>query len=155
MNSARGRRRRTIAIAATFVIVAGWLYFAPPLISYGIDEPVPCRPLGASLLHGGMALGGIPSYAPSSHGVNDYMDSRAIEHSLEKWSDAELGITDACNHARTNQQTTLLLVVAGGIAALAGLALRQLRLVRLAQHRHTALLRRLGRGDAATEAGMD
>ncbi|MGW9021417.1 hypothetical protein ACWGOE_08055 [Leucobacter chromiiresistens] len=131
------------------------MYFAPPLISYGTDEPIACRPLGASLLSGGVALGGIPSYAPSSHGVNDYMDSRAIDHSLEDWLNAELGVTDACNHARSNQQTTLLLVIAGGVTALIGLALRQLTLIRLAQHRHTALLQRLGQRDAPAEAGMD
>lgn len=141
-SSAQKRRRWTIAITSVFIIVAGWLYFAPPLISYGTDNPVPCRPLGASLLYGGMTLGGVPSYAPSSHGVTEYMETWAIDSTPEEWSGAEAGITDACSHARTNQQTTLFVVVTGGIAALLGLILR----------RQTLLLQHIGTGDARADA---
>ncbi|WP_153002184.1 hypothetical protein [Leucobacter chromiiresistens] len=154
MNSARGRRRRTIAIAAVFVIVAGWLYFAPPLISYA-GAPTSCRPLAAGLLQGGTLIGGLPSYAPAYAAVDQYLDNRADEVTDQDRFEAELGVAERCSDARLNQHTTLVLVTGGGIAALLGLVLRRLGVIRLAQHRQTATLQRLGPGESPGGAGMD
>lgn len=127
----RKRRRGTVMIVISFIAAITGLYFVPPFIDYGLKGPIACRPLGPWFTGGGFTTG-FPSYAETRNGLWDALDAREDPATPESDLQARLGISEACEQARTNQQTALNIVLAGGVASLVGLGL----------HRQTRLLRR-------------
>lgn len=101
--------------------LAGWLYVAPPTIHLEYLGPeVTCSALGEELFGSGDMLLGFDAYEAVKH----LMESRGVAGgpaSLEEkrliYAQMELETVAACQDARLNRQTALMVVVAAGLAA--------------------------------------
>lgn len=112
------RNRGKIVLGVVFTVVAGWLYLVPPFIHYGVQGSVACRPLGPGMT-GRMVINVLPSYPATSNAVDDSLGQFKSKQFADL--EARLGLSEACEQARANQQTALIIVLAGGVATLVGL----------------------------------
>lgn len=101
--------------------LAGWLYLAPPTIHLEYRGPeVTCSALGTDPFGSGNMLLGFDAYEAVKH----LMESRGVADgpaSLEEkrlvYAQMELETVAACQDARLNRQTALMVVLATGLAA--------------------------------------
>jgi hypothetical protein len=107
-----------VAVGAVLVaLIVGSLYVTSPTIPQLDQERIACRPLGPGFA-GNIVLNGFPSYSPALEGADALAEWGRVGDDETFDMRTKLGVSEACEQARTNRFVGIVLWLAAGLAAL-------------------------------------